>query len=367
MWVEDLGGRNPTKLNEEPLLPGAPRLVRPGDVLLVGPFAISLLDPSVDYEAVASLGTESLALELAREMLEADPEESPYLVLLDEGAGEIDANRAQPGRGRQREASHFTLPLGEPVILGRDPGCHLPLEDSDVSRRHARLYATLEGCWLYDLKSKNGVFVDEQKIAGPWQLRTGQVIRVGNVSLKFTDPAELYLESLEKLADQIIEEPVGESGAAESGSHVAAHGGEDGRAGQDTVYGDGAGDFGGAGEDAADIVDGSLELGRDGSGGLSAEHRVGSSQESSVGVPMEEQPSPAMGPASASDGDGPAEVGASSDVEADQAQSVADRKDVLSANNKARSSKKGVVLIAVLGALAAAAAAAGIAAILLAT
>lgn len=44
--------------------------------------------------------------------------------------------------------------------VGRDPECHLVLDDARVSRRHARLTEAAEGWTIADLGSKNGVSVD---------------------------------------------------------------------------------------------------------------------------------------------------------------------------------------------------------------
>lgn len=49
---------------------------------------------------------------------------------------------------------------GEGCLIGRGDGCGLPLDDSRVSRRHARLAPSAGGWRLEDLGSKNGTLVD---------------------------------------------------------------------------------------------------------------------------------------------------------------------------------------------------------------
>lgn len=49
---------------------------------------------------------------------------------------------------------------GEGCLIGRGDGCGLPLDDSRVSRRHARLAPVAGGWRVEDLGSKNGTLVD---------------------------------------------------------------------------------------------------------------------------------------------------------------------------------------------------------------
>jgi pSer/pThr/pTyr-binding forkhead associated (FHA) protein len=188
LWVRDEKSKNPTRLNERTLAPLQPQQVRPGDILTAGPFMIAILDPTAQVDSDAmDLGTQSMALELARQMLEANPEEHPFLSVGESGAQVI-----------------ARLPLGEPFVMGRDPGCDLPVDDSDVSRHHCRVFCDLEGCWLSDLNSKNGTFVSQERLVGTWKLQSGQVFRIGNTRVAFTDPAELYLAALEGLAESAV-------------------------------------------------------------------------------------------------------------------------------------------------------------------
>lgn len=218
--IKDLGSLNGTCLNGSPLTPNEWSPIAPGDVLSVGPFVISILDPKVDSLDSGRICTKSFALELARQMLDSDPEERPSISVV-----------KGPDKG-----THFSLPLGRPVVIGRDPGCHLPVADPDVSRSHAKIYSTLDGCWLSDLKSKNGVFVENRAITGAWKLEHGQHIKLGATVLVFIDPAEIYLGSLEKMADQIIgdqggvfETGVFNDGEGESGVEVLS---------KETVFGE---------------------------------------------------------------------------------------------------------------------------------
>jgi len=70
------------------------------------------------------------------------------------------------------------------VTLGRQTSCTIPLPyDSEVSRRHGRLFWQDQGWWLEDLKSSNGTFVGEfqgqQRVTKAIRIEEGTVFRVG--------------------------------------------------------------------------------------------------------------------------------------------------------------------------------------------
>ena len=69
-----------------------------------------------------------------------------------------------------------------PVVIGRDPQADLTLEDSTVSREHARLEPTDGGWQLRDLESKSGTFVNGVKVEVA-EIQAGQRIRMGETEL----------------------------------------------------------------------------------------------------------------------------------------------------------------------------------------
>jgi pSer/pThr/pTyr-binding forkhead associated (FHA) protein len=68
---------------------------------------------------------------------------------------------------------------GDQIVIGRDSTNGVVINDSEVSRKHARL--TFQGgkYVLEDLGSTNGTFVNGQRLAGPAVLRNGDVISFG--------------------------------------------------------------------------------------------------------------------------------------------------------------------------------------------
>jgi len=57
-----------------------------------------------------------------------------------------------------------TITLDRPIIVGRDPGCDVPIDSVRVSRRHAEFLASPGGVTVRDLGSRNGVFVNGIRI-----------------------------------------------------------------------------------------------------------------------------------------------------------------------------------------------------------
>ena len=63
--------------------------------------------------------------------------------------------------------------------LGRSSKNDLTLPDLSLSRRHAELRPSGDGGWVVeDLGSKNGTFVDGQRVEGRHNARPGQVVRL---------------------------------------------------------------------------------------------------------------------------------------------------------------------------------------------
>jgi DNA-binding winged helix-turn-helix (wHTH) protein len=66
-------------------------------------------------------------------------------------------------------------------LIGRDPAARLQLDDSTVSRRHARIMLNGSDALLEDLGSKNGTCVGGVRVDGPVALRDGDRIAFGRV------------------------------------------------------------------------------------------------------------------------------------------------------------------------------------------
>lgn len=64
------------------------------------------------------------------------------------------------------------------LVVGREPGCEVPIPNREVSRYHARLTLTPEGVILEDLGSKNGTHCNGQSLVEPRLLQDGDIIQV---------------------------------------------------------------------------------------------------------------------------------------------------------------------------------------------
>jgi hypothetical protein len=78
----------------------------------------------------------------------------------------------------------FRLGDGQAVI-GRDPGCEVPIDLATLSRRHARLTVQPGLAVFEDLESKNGSTVNGERVRQPLALAEGDEIRVGSALLSF--------------------------------------------------------------------------------------------------------------------------------------------------------------------------------------
>lgn len=80
------------------------------------------------------------------------------------------------------------LELGEaPLVFGREPDCDVVLDSPFVSGRHALLELRGNRYAVADLGSANPLLVNGKRIAGTYFLHSGDLVRVGDVSIEFLD------------------------------------------------------------------------------------------------------------------------------------------------------------------------------------
>ncbi|RYG16683.1 FHA domain-containing protein, partial [bacterium] len=88
-----------------------------------------------------------------------------------------------------RDGTHRAVRIGArfvlsgALVLGRSPSCNVVVDDHDCSRRHARIVelAGRGGPAVLHDESRNGTFLNGQRIDGSRLLTDGDLIRVGNV------------------------------------------------------------------------------------------------------------------------------------------------------------------------------------------
>jgi len=69
------------------------------------------------------------------------------------------------------------------VSLGRDSASDCQMNDDTVSAEHARLSYHHSNWWIMDLGSKNGTYLNQEKVIEPHVLASGDQIRCGQVIL----------------------------------------------------------------------------------------------------------------------------------------------------------------------------------------
>ena len=84
--------------------------------------------------------------------------------------------------------------LEEVTTIGRTAANVIALSDGSISSTHACVVRTAEGFVIEDLGSRNGTFVNSEKITGKRLLADGDVVRLGKVLLTFN----LAVETIRK-------------------------------------------------------------------------------------------------------------------------------------------------------------------------
>jgi pSer/pThr/pTyr-binding forkhead associated (FHA) protein len=186
--IEDLGSLNGTSLDGVPLLPGQPRTLAAGSrigfsaalVIFDGPVPEGPQSPTTGAE-----GTGTIARRLVNDLLGAD------------------SGAAAPTLTVVRGATPATLRLDvldRRYVVGRSESAALRLLAPEISRVHFTLARDYEGVRMADLASKNGVYINGSR-AHSQHLRDGDIIELGPVALRFSDPAARYQRELEALAE----------------------------------------------------------------------------------------------------------------------------------------------------------------------
>ncbi len=102
----------------------------------------------------------------------------------------------------QIEGPFMTPTNGRTVTIGRKKGNNIVINDPYVSSSHCTITQESNGsCWLIDTNSKNGTYVNGDRIQGPVRLNQNDVVRIGNTTL----PWQTYLHSFPD--DSLIDPP----------------------------------------------------------------------------------------------------------------------------------------------------------------
>lgn len=86
-------------------------------------------------------------------------------------------------------ADEYSFEEGE-FFIGRSHTSDIILPSDNVSRRHARLYTVDGRCYIEDLASSNGVFVNGRRIAEVYQIQRSAQIKIGDYYLHIESDTE---------------------------------------------------------------------------------------------------------------------------------------------------------------------------------
>jgi pSer/pThr/pTyr-binding forkhead associated (FHA) protein len=182
-FLVDDGSTNGTRLNGAALAAGQRTPRHDGDRVSIGDFALQVAIVAAEPDG-SSENPGSVARRLVREVLErlGPGETQPSLQVLDGPQAASTLTLADPGRA---------------YMLGRGAASDLRLDDVDMWQEHAALVRDEQGVTVRDLGATEGLTVNGQKVDGARLLHHGDTLRLGSTSLRFVDPAEVYLRKLE--------------------------------------------------------------------------------------------------------------------------------------------------------------------------
>ena len=92
----------------------------------------------------------------------------------------------------------------EETVLGRSAENTIMLEFQGISRHHLKILLQGSKVIIVDLGSKNGTYLNNQKLEGSSPLSKGDIIKLGSVALKFIpagDPERLTYDKLSREAN----------------------------------------------------------------------------------------------------------------------------------------------------------------------
>lgn len=80
------------------------------------------------------------------------------------------------------------------LTVGRDADNNIPVPDTAVSGHHAKIVTLFDACYIQDLDSTNGTFVNGKRVQ-EHTLRNGDVITLGNHQILFESDAQLATDN----------------------------------------------------------------------------------------------------------------------------------------------------------------------------
>ncbi len=146
----DLGSLNGTRYNGQPLAARRPVILRPGDVLQLDEFHLSVRPVTSQSPAPATVA----------QRVRLQPTPQPTLIVTVQG---------------HSQKHNLTKPI---VEIGRAPENDIVIASPQVSSHHARLQQAGDTFVIQDLQSRNGISYNGQRVAQQ-TLRDGELVSIG--------------------------------------------------------------------------------------------------------------------------------------------------------------------------------------------
>ncbi len=83
-------------------------------------------------------------------------------------------------------------------IIGREADAAVRVDDRTISRHHAAIVIGGKSATVEDLDSKNGTFVNGERVTSPVELRDGALLEVGSVRMVFREFSTLATTTLHR-------------------------------------------------------------------------------------------------------------------------------------------------------------------------
>ena len=77
--------------------------------------------------------------------------------------------------------------IGESATMGRAPSSDVPIEDPFASSAHARIFPRGQFMYIEDMGSTNGTYFNGRQLRRPEQLKTGDVVRIGETEYRYEE------------------------------------------------------------------------------------------------------------------------------------------------------------------------------------
>ena len=181
-FVVDLESGNGTYLNNQRLAPHEKVLLRSSDHIRIEEYDIHFQINGTrqpDFSEITD--PDILEVRMIKKLLRTiDKDNVPVLEIV---AGD-QSGRRFPLEGKTQE-----------VVIGRDAACEFRIDEHMVSRKHARLVKKWDTVTIIDLASKNGIYVNDERIT-EHVLSDSDRILLGTLPLVFRNPAEHSLDFL---------------------------------------------------------------------------------------------------------------------------------------------------------------------------